>query len=368
MTTGLRATISAPAFKAAVRVVSRAAATRPQVPINGAVKLDSQDGELRLVATDLDIAVSQWIPAESSSTGSIALSAVSLSAWADAVAGDEVVITEGRTRHSFTCGDASASFPALVAEHFPLVVEPVGNELVITDVPAFADALRYTAHAADGPGGRPALSGIHVKGDGEQVSIAATDGYRLSLAWLPLAWSGEAILPPRFVVELARNARPNEPATLSVSPSRVSLAWPKVHVLATLIQGQFPSYEAILPKEGDWRVRVRTTKGAALAALQAVLPAAKEGAGVVGVLAAEGALRFIVDGEADAAEATCSVPAALEIREPMRQVRLAASYLLDALNAMPEGDISIAFPATGKPVAVSGASRVEVIMPRSSWS
>ena len=85
------------------------------------------------------------------------------------------------------------------------MVEPVGNELVITDVPAFADALRYTAHAADGPGGRPALSGIHVKGDGEQVSIAATDGYRLSLAWLPLAWSGEAILPPRFVVELARN-------------------------------------------------------------------------------------------------------------------------------------------------------------------
>lgn len=366
MTTGLRATVSASAFKAAVRAVSRGAATRPQLPITGAVKLDSQGGELRLVATDLDIAVSQWIPAEFSSPGAIALSAASLNAWADAVTGDEASIAEGRTRHGFTCGDASASFPAFVVEHFPLVPGPDGDESIIADVPAFANALRGTAHAASSAVGLPALTGVHIKGDGEQVSIAATDGFRLSLKRLPFAWRGEAILPLRFVAELARNARPNEPAALSVGPTRAMLAWPKLHVITTLIQGRFPLYEAILPKDTDWLVRAQTTKGAALAALQAVLPAAKEGTGVVGVLAADGALRFIVDSEADAAEATSFAPAALEIREPMRQARLTASYLLDALNAVTEGDISIAFPATGKPVTVGDASRVEAIMPRAS--
>jgi len=252
VTTELRATCSRDALAGALGVVSRGLSTRGAVQVLGGILLRVEEGKLALGATDMEISLRASIDGQVSGDGAVVVPGRLLTDLVRLLPDDTVTLTheEGDGVLGVTSGSHSSRLNVYSAEDFPRL-PPVDVQLHTIAAPALLETIEKVARAASRDESRPVLTGVLVRFEGNRLTMAATDSYRLAVKETELGESGpelDAIIPVRALQELARLAAGADEVSLGVHENHVIFSAGDVWLTSRRIDGQFPNYKQLLPE------------------------------------------------------------------------------------------------------------------------
>jgi DNA polymerase III subunit beta len=262
----MKATIERATLLRCLSHVQSVVERRNTIPILSNVLIDaSADGDLKVMATDLDLQVVEHMTAASVETpGAITVSAHLLFDIARKLPeGSQVSLETSENRMVIKAGRSRFQLPTLPRDDFPVIVEgdlPTSFELPARTLAELIDRTRFAISTEET---RYYLNGIflHVSDESQPVlKAAATDGHRLARFTLPrpegAAGMPDVIVPRKAVAELRKLLEEaldgNVQIDLSASKIRFTLGGEGGVVLTSkLIDGTFPDYSRVIPTAND---------------------------------------------------------------------------------------------------------------------
>jgi len=259
-------------FAKGLSIVGRAVSSRSTLPVLSNILLSTDADRLKLAATNLEVGVSCWLGAQVEDDGAITLPARLLTDWVNSMQPDRIDMELSvRTMSvNLKCGRSESNIKGIDASEFPLIPTADGEQalgLPPATVRKIIDQVVFAAADAKDTS-RPALTGVLAKFEGDRLTLAATDGYRLSVrrTMLPAPVPADinVIIPARSLAEVSRisgEADPDKPVELAVAAARNQAlfrlygkgegekgAFFQVDLVSQLIDAKFPDFTAIMPK------------------------------------------------------------------------------------------------------------------------
>jgi DNA polymerase-3 subunit beta len=273
------------------------------------------------------------------------------------------------------CGRYEANINGMDAEDFPPV--PAVDEASHCSITAKAlrAAINQVVFAAATDDTRPVLAGVLLTIDGDEMTLAAADGFRLAVRTVTLAEPApeplSLLVPGRTLNELARIiGDSDEIVKIAATPSRnqIMFEYPNILVVSRLIEGQFPDYQRIIPKSYSTRVVLPVSDFLQAAKTASVF--SRDNSNIVRINVVPSGEELVpgrVDVLASSAEMgdnAGQLDGSVEGDET--QIAFNVRYLRDALEAVNSGEVALEItgptsPGLLKPVA--GEGHLHVIMP-----
>jgi DNA polymerase-3 subunit beta len=248
-------------------VVSRAVSPRSTLPVLGNVLLETDQGRLKLSATNLEVGINCWVGAKVGEEGAVTVPARTLVDLVNSLPPDRVemeLVVDTQTLN-LRAGRSEANIKGIDAQEFPLVPVPDGDGVIVVEAEVLRGAIDQVAFAAAADESRPILTGVLARFEDTELTLAAADGFRLSVRKIPLAESVpdpfSIIIPARALVELGRiSSEQRDPVAVTVTPSRNQVVFQLTDIVlvSQLIDGNFPDYQQIIPREHATRAVVET--------------------------------------------------------------------------------------------------------------
>ena len=240
----------------ALTAVSRAVSSRSMLPVTQNVLLESNNGQLKITATNTEISISTWIGAKIEHEGSITIPARILTDYVNALVGEEIRIDllDDPDRVKVLCGSADATINGISSDEFPPIPEVSSSHPAQIDAETFRSSLRRVVVAAATDDSRPVLTGVKVDLSGNRYTLAAADGFRLAVETGSLLTEVgediEIIVPAKTFSEIERLLSDgSQSIQMSVdSDSRAAkFKLDSSEVVTSLVQGTFPDYNKLIP-------------------------------------------------------------------------------------------------------------------------
>ncbi|MGQ9833148.1 MAG: DNA polymerase III subunit beta [Candidatus Villigracilaceae bacterium] len=269
-------------------IVSRAVSARTTLPVLGNILVATDEGRLRLSATNLEMGITCWIGAKIEEDGSTTVPARTFADLVNTLPGEQVALTLDPNTQMLNVrsGTSTNDIKCIDAQEFPPLPVPDMEGALQINVMDFKEMIQQVVFAASVDEARPVLMGVLMKVDGDQITLAAADGFRLSVrkATLssPVARPLSAIIPARALAELARIASDGDQMIYMVFPKergQVVFRVKDVELSSQLIDGTFPDYEQIIPR--GYKSRTLVATAALLKACKQAEIFAREGSNVV---------------------------------------------------------------------------------------
>jgi len=256
---GLRVTIpDAGNLRAALGLTRHAVASRTALPVLSNILLATESGRLKIAATNLELAITTWIDAVVEREGSITVDARLLGEFVNTLPSGPLDLDMDPARFSLTVrsGRDKAKVNGISSEDFPVIPGIDAGEVSYTiDAQRLLEALRLTEFSAAPDESRPILAGVLTRFEGETLTMASSDGFRMSLSESPLGWDvaerSDLIVPARAYRELAKILGDrDEEITLAITPNRsqVVARVGDVEWVSRIIDGNFPEIKPLIPK------------------------------------------------------------------------------------------------------------------------
>jgi DNA polymerase III subunit beta len=251
-----------------LQTATRVASSRASVQALSGVMLNADDAQVLLLATDVELGLRVPLAAEVSDPGSVVLPARLLLEVVRSLPSDEVTL-ELRSQEQdveLISGSAKFHLRVLRAEDFPSLPSPDAAARMRLPAQVFVDTALQVARSASKDETRPVLTGVLVSAAGQDLTMVATDSYRLSVKHAtldpPLEGTIEANVPARALQELARIAQSLEQPELAVSlgQNQVVFEVGDVVLSSRLIDGQFPNYRQLLPESVEHELRLSSAE------------------------------------------------------------------------------------------------------------
>ena len=339
--------------------VGRAVATRTTLPITNNVLLCTEQSRLKLAATNLEIAISCWIGAKVEEEGAITIPARLLTDFVNSLPSERVDISLApRTRTlELKCARFEARISGQEADEFPPIPQ-IGDGIMTKVEPKLLEtAIKQVAFASATEESRPVLTGVHAEFDGERLTLAAADGFRLAVHKLPLAAAVPEkigiIIPARSLAELSRLLGDQEEAVeIIINPQRsqVLFRMQNVEMVSQLIQGTFPNYNQLIPQSyvtkavADVSDFTRATKTASIFA--------RDGGGIVRLVLTPGAEltpgKIAISARAEELGDNLGEIDAIVEGEPAK-IAFNSKYLIDVLSILEEEQVALETTSSSSP-------------------
>ena len=248
-------------------IVSRAVSPRSTLPVLANVMIATDEGRLRLSATNLEMGITCWIAARIEEEGSTTVPARTLADLVNTLPGEQVALSLDSSTQTLNVrsGTSTNDIKGIDAQEFPPMPVPDMDGAVQLNVVDFKEMIHQVAFAASTDEARPVLMGVLVIVEGDQITMAAADGFRLSVrnATLssPATQPVNIIVPARALSELARIAIDGDESISMVVPKgrgQVVFRLKDAELVSQLIDGTFPDYQQIIPRSYKSRTLVST--------------------------------------------------------------------------------------------------------------
>ncbi|HQU35766.1 MAG: DNA polymerase III subunit beta [Anaerolineae bacterium] len=249
-------------------IVSKAVSPRSTLPVLANVLIASDEGRLRLSATNLEMGITCWIPARIEEEGSTTVPARTFSDLVSTLPSDQVMLKlDAQTQTLNVRGGTSTNdIKCIDAQEFPPLPTPDLEGAVQINGGDFREMIHQVVFAASSDEARPVLMGVLMQVDKDKLTMAAADGFRLSVRKAvlsaPAPASVSAIVPAQALKELARVASDGEEPIYMVLPKgrgQVVFRVKDVEVVSQLIDGTFPDFQQIIPRSYKSRTLVSTS-------------------------------------------------------------------------------------------------------------
>jgi DNA polymerase-3 subunit beta len=355
----------------AVAWAARSLPQRPPVPVLAGLLLEAEaaagGGTLRLSSFDYEVSARVEVEAAVGEDGRALVSGRLLADIARSLPPQPVEVTSsggagGGTKVVVSCGSARFTLLTLPDEEYPALPDMPGAAGTFTGA-AFAAAVGQVAVAAGRDDTLPVLTGVRVEIDGDQVTLAATDRYRLAVRTLP--WSPSepgaaavALVPARTLTDTAKALASADEVVVALAAGSsgeglIGFDGAARRTTTRLLDGEFPKYRSLLPSESSSRATVHTA-GLIEAVKRVALVAERNTP--VRLAFTDGEVRLEA-GTGDEAQASESLLAGLE-GDPIT-IAFNPTYLLDGLAAVDAPYARMSFTAPTRPAVLTGASGPE---------
>ncbi len=339
------------------------------MPILANVLVNATKGGITVTAFDLDIGIVSEHPAEVLKPGAVTLSAKTLF---DIVANlPEPQLNLKKLPNNYaeiTCGAASYRIVGMASEEFPKLPKEENAPLVKVSGNTLLEMIKKTSFAISSDETRYILNGVFFEPrEGGKVRMVATDGHRLCLIERELAGEfklkGGVIIPRKGLFELKRllEEAPDAECSLGFAESSALFKKPGLSMVMRLIDGQFPEYQRVIPKEGEKQVTV--SRGRLADSLKRIALLSADKSNAVKVSLADGQLRVTANNP-DLGEAKDDIE--VPYKGAQLTVGFNARYLLDVLSVTESDDVVIELGDEHSPGVVHSPgdkSYTAVVMP-----
>ena len=363
----MKLTVTQEKLSKALNNVSRVAIGRVTLPILNNVLIRVDHKKVSLITTNLDMAVVDFLPVSSSEDGVVTVPAKLLAEFiGNLPKGETITISSDDTKVTIKAGQYSSTINGSPADDFPELPE-INPKTAVTykiSPDEFKTGLTSVLIASSNDLTRPALTGVYFNTDNDTLAIAATDGYRLAEKKLISKVKSEikAIVPASSLHEVLRSLSDDTDAIeITFSEDLVRFRFGEVEIISKLIDGSFPDYQKLIPRDILTEVilnRDELTRVAKLASLFArsvggsiICEATKPDTFSVKSILSE-------FGENDS-KITTKVSADAKLS-------LSSRFLLDVLNVLSEKELRFIFSGPTSPIVIrnkSDSTYTHIIMP-----
>ncbi|MEI6668208.1 MAG: DNA polymerase III subunit beta [Acidobacteriota bacterium] len=341
------------------------------IPILANVLLEAKGDQLRLAATDLEVGLRSKCAASVSKPGSLTLPAKKFYEIVKELPETDIRIEEDKTGAVKVAADRYESkMQTLPREDFPTLPEMAVGESVLIGRAQLREMVAKTQFAITGEDTRYFLNGALLVLRSDGMLMVATDGHRLAL--VSAARQGDAtkteesrtILPKKTMLELGR--------LLTEGDGDISFAKGENHIffevdgrllVSRMIDGQFPAYERVIPKNNDKRIEFERDR--IQSAIRRVALLSNERSRAVKFSLESGHV-VVASHSPELGEAREEL--AVEYGGPALQISFNAQYVIDFLNAVQTDVIAIEFrdevsQTVMRPVGTTDYDYTYVVMP-----
>ncbi len=360
-----------------LNIVGRAVATRTTLPITQNVLIMTDQSRLKLAATNLEMAISGWIGAKVEEEGAITVPARLLTEFVSTLPNDKIdmnLLPKSKTLE-LKCARFEARISGVDAKDFPPI--PTVEDGVQTSVSALAlhQAIRQVVFAAASEESRPVLTGVDALFDGNQLTLAAADGFRLAVYKLtlesPVSEKTEVIIPARTLSELDRLMGDEKEVVAIQVNSRKSQALfrlSNIELVSQLVQGNFPQYNQLIPQSYGSRAVVDVAQF--LRAVKTASIFARDSSGIVRLMAVPSGSelnpgKLIVSARAEeVGDDVGEIDAAIDGTEV--KIAFNGKYMLDVLSVLPQEKVALETTSSSSPGVlrpVGTDNYIHVVMP-----
>lgn len=334
-------------FYPGLQAVARSLGVRSTLPVLSCVLIQTEKGNLKLSATNLEIGVVKIVEAEILQDGEVCVPAKTLLETIGSLPETDVLIEESNGLLKLAALNFKADLNTLPSGEFPAI--PLAKEGKIK-IPAgiLKKALPEITYASAVDEGRPVLTGVLFEVKNKSLELVATDGFRLAHKKMDLEGeeSLRVIIPKRSLEEVFRlideelKGELDEKIEVATSENQNQIVFKvgKTLVSSRLIEGNFPSWEKIIPSE--FKLRIILDKADLIKALKLSSVFAKDSANITKMTISEGRLTLSSQTKELGSQVT-EIKAQTE-GEGM-EVAFNSRFLMDALSSITTSQVSIEF-------------------------
>ena len=353
--------------------VSKAVATRSTIPETQNVLIATDNGRLRLTATNLEIAITTWIGAQIEEEGSVTIPARMLSDFINSLPDKKVDIETvanpiGLKIH---CANFDAQMNGIDPENYPPIPNISDGPKISISSSDFKSSLSRVRFAVATDESRPALTGVKVDIKGNEFTLASADGFRLAIETGSCESSVEedvsVIVPGRTMNEIFSLLGTDSgmlDMTVTEQKSQALFKFGDVEVVTQLIQGNFPDYERLIPGEKGTICRVNREE--ILQATNAASVFARDGSGIIRMVSDdtdEGSIRIMSQAE-ELGSNESRVNASIEGEET--RIAFNSKFLNEILSVLDGDEVEIETMSPSSPGVFRSAANsgyLHIIMP-----
>ncbi|MEM8534074.1 MAG: DNA polymerase III subunit beta [Chloroflexota bacterium] len=365
-------------LKRGLAVVGHAVAGKSTLPVLSNILLATDEGRLKLAATNLEIGITCWIGAKVDEEGAVTIPAKLLSDYVSGLPNDKISMAlDARTQMlTVQCGrEFVANMKGIESEEFPIIPTIEDRTPTVSFPPdVLREAIDQVAFAAANDDTRPVLAGVLLRLKDDTATFAAADGFRLSVRTIalpePVTEPMEVIIPSRTLTELSRIIGDTEgpvEVTVTASGGQILFHTEEMDLVSRLIEGKFPDFERIIPSSYATRSVLETQELAKAVKLASYF--ANASANIV-------KLTFESGGDLEPGKLTLSANAAevgdnqssldVMITGEGGQLALNVRFLSEALSAMKTSQIALETqtaqsPGVFRPIGTEGY--IHIVMP-----
>ncbi len=246
------------AFLRGLQMVHTIVEPRQTLPILANVLIEAEGETARVTATDLEVGARVSIPARVLARGAITLSARKLAEIVKELPAAALSVkVGGNAAVTLRCGGVNYRLLGLAPDDFPAVVPAAPPAWLTVEAKVLREMLAQTSFAVSHDESRFALNGVLFVLNPKELRLVATDGHRLAVSTrgVGAGLSGvSGIVPRKAVTEVMRVLGTSEDVQIAITENQFVLQMPSFVMTARLIEGQFPNYEAVMPKAHPGRL------------------------------------------------------------------------------------------------------------------
>ncbi len=331
-----------------LNIVNRFILAKAQLPILNNVLIKTENGQLRLTATNLETGINLWLGAKIEKEGEICVPAKKLSEYISLLPPQKINLEVEKNFLKVISEDYKANFISLSPSEFPLVPTLKKKPEIFLLNKELSLAISQVAFAVAQDESRPALTGILFKLRKNKLILVATDGFRLSLKEIEglkkeeelNKLQEELIIPARALIEVGKVISEGEKEinlglTITSESNQIIFSTPEIEIISRLIEGKFPDFEKIIPNKNEKKIIIETES--LLQAVRAASIFAREAANIIRFEIKESNLEVIASNP-QLGENKIT----LEVKNEGIEGKIAfnSRYLLDFLNSVKSDLIS----------------------------
>jgi DNA polymerase III subunit beta len=338
---------------------ARSLASRPTIPVLAGLLLSVDDTQLSVSGFDLEASTRISLEVSAGSPGQALVSGRLLADISKALPPYPVEVALDGARLTISCGSARFTLPTMPVEDYPRLPD-MPTTAGTVDSTEFATAVAQSAIAAGRDDTLPMLTGVRLEIDGDRLTLAATDRYRLAvreLTWTPQSSGVDAtqvLVPARTLADAAKSLSHSDEMTIALSTSGtgeglIGFSAAGRQATTRLLDAPFPPYRTLLP--ADWASSAEVAVAPFVEAVKRVALVADRGT-PVRLEFAEGNVGLSAGGE-DEGRAEEQVEIDFE-GEPVTTA-FNPGFLLDGLGALETKSARLLFTSSNKPVVLRPA-------------
>jgi DNA polymerase III subunit beta len=325
----------------ALGAVARVANSRGTLPILANVLVKTSNNRLSLSATNLDIAITEYIGAKVQTEGSITVPARLMQEFIASLPSGVISLELDETKLHIATDQYQSTVNGIVADDFPVMPAISGGTILKLDGHELKKGLQQVVFAASNDESRPVLTGVLIHSFEGKLYLAATDSYRLAERQIGASKEDVNLLvPASAMTDLLRILGDDiDTVELTYDEQLVLFRVGDVELVARLLEGKYPDYRKLIPEKFSVEVTLKRADLVNVTKVSSLF--ARESAGSVTIKVddekQELSIRSIASqlGE-NTATATGTVTGSGEIT-------LNSRYLLDALQAFNSDEITFGF-------------------------
>jgi len=326
------------------------------LPVLSCVFLEAKGASLIIRATNLDLGIELSLPTKVEREGVVAVPGSILSSFVSQLQGKNVTLESNEGNLLVSTEANSTVIKCMIHDDFPSIPQVTDGKSFSLNAKDFVKGLKAVWYSSSTSSMKPELSSVYIYPDGESVMFVATDSFRLAEKRVQVKKAKDfqqILIPFKNVPEIIRVLEDsNEEIEIKLNKNQISFSQPSLYLTSRVVDGAFPDYKQIIPKE--FKTEAVVLKQDLVAALKLANLFSDAFKQVNFKLDPSAKLFQIKTRNSDVGENSSRVDAALS-GEPI-EINYNWKYITDCFQSIDSDSIALHFTAHNRPMIMKGIS------------